>query len=264
MKNQSTLINVIRRPGGCGPALAALLLLVAAASTSSGQVLPPSSLPYGYSYQEWSAKWWQFALGQSTNHLESLGSPGICRGPASRVRFPGPITIGALMVSGPVTNHVIVPEGTPLFFSPFSVWQDNGNCPLSAFTTFTADQLAAFDEETWSLVTETSCTIDGVAVAGMEDPTNTIYHVVSPPFSYTTAEQDNMLAAAFGAAASCIPGDFTIYPAVADGVYVMVAPLSPGKHTIHIIGVVGPLSAPYAKNDVTWEITVTRDGEPQR
>jgi hypothetical protein len=59
MKNQFALTNVLPRPGRLGPPLAALMLLVAAALTSSAQVLPPSSLPYGYSYEEWSAKYWQ-------------------------------------------------------------------------------------------------------------------------------------------------------------------------------------------------------------
>jgi hypothetical protein len=163
-----------------------------------------------------------------------------------------------------VTNHIIVPAGTPLFFPVLNLWSDNGNCPLSAFTTFTADQLAAMNAGQWSAVTETSCTIDGVAVAGLDDPINTIYHVVSPPFSYTTAEHDNMLAGFFGA--SCIPGDFTIYPAMADGVYLMLAPLPPGKHTIHTVGVVGPVSAPFAKVDITSDIMVThgQDGDHDR
>jgi len=117
MKNQSTLTNVKHRPGRCGSALAALLLLGIAASSSSGQVLPPSSLPYGYSYQEWSAKFWQYDLGQSTNHLEALGDPGICSGPASRVRFLGPSHPGSSGGSAMVTNHITVPEGTPLFLS---------------------------------------------------------------------------------------------------------------------------------------------------
>src|ERR1035438_3695733 len=157
MKNQSKLMNVIRRPGRCGSALAALVLLVLAASSSSGQVLPPSSLPYGYSYQEWSAKWWQYVLGQSTNHLEALGDPGICSGPASRVRFPGPSMLGAGGLHT-VTNHIAVPEGTPLFFPVLDFWQDNGNCPLSAFTTFTADQLGGVYEAQWSAVTAATCT----------------------------------------------------------------------------------------------------------
>ena len=60
--------------------------------------------------------------------------------------------------------------------------------PYPRSRTFTADQLAALDAGQWSATTETTCTIDGVAVAGLDDPMNTVYHVVSPPFSYTTAE----------------------------------------------------------------------------
>jgi len=252
MKNQFTLTKITFWPG-LKSALAGLLLLGIAASASPAEVLPPSSLPYGYSYEEWSAKFWQWTLGQSTNHYESLGNPGICSGPASRVRFLGPSIVGgdAIHIE---TNHITIPAGTPLFFSIFSLWQDNGNCPLSAFTTFTGEQLAAFDEQSWSATTETSCTIDGIAVEGMEEPTNSVYHVISPPFTYTTAEKDNVLVAAFGA--TCIPGDFSIYPAVGDGVYLMLAPLKPGKHTIHTVAVVGPLSAPLAKSDKTIDITV--------
>jgi len=256
MKNNIALVNRIFATSRFGLVLAGLLVLAIARSSSAGpapEILPPSSLPYGYSYEEWSAKFWQWTLGQSTNHLESLGDPDICYGPASRVRFLGPSRIGGEAIHIE-TNHVTVPAETPLFFSVFALWQDNGNCPLTAFTTFTADQLAGFDEANWSAVTETTCTIDGVAVSGMDDPTNSVYNVISPPFSYTTADHDNILAGELGA--TCLPGDFTIYPAVAEGMYVILAPLSPGKHTIHAVAVVGPLSAPFALSDKTFEITV--------
>ena len=103
-------------------------------------------------------------------------------------------------------------------------------------------------------MTETTCTIDDIAVEGMAEPTNSVYNVVSTPFSYTTAEKDNILAGELGA--TCLPGDFTIYPAVAEGLYLMIAPLSPGKHTIHAVAVVGPPSAPYAKSDKTLILEV--------
>jgi len=54
-------------------------------------------------------------------------------------------------------------------------------------------------------------------------------------------------------------GGLTVYPAVAQGVYLMLAPLSPGKHTIHTEGVVGPVSAPFVKVDIASDITVPRD-----
>jgi hypothetical protein len=251
MKNQFLFTKIMR---GLKPALAGLMLLgIAVSSSAAPEILPPSSLPYGYSYEEWSAKYWQWTLGQSVNNLEPLGDPGVCTGQGSRVRFLGPSKIGGDAIHI-VTNHVTIPSGTPLFFPVFALWEDNGNCPLSAFTTFTAAQLAAFDQETWSAVTETTCIIDGIAVAGMDDPTNSVFNVVSPPFSYTTAENDNILAGELGA--TCLPGDFTIYPAVAEGLYVMLAPLSPGKHTIHAVAVVGPASAPYAVADKTIDITV--------
>ena len=85
--------------------------------------------------------------------------------------------------------------------------------------------------------------------------------VQSPPFSYTTAEEGNFLAGIQGE--PCIPGGMTVYPAVADGVYLMLSPLSPGKHTIHFVGVVGPDGA-YLTQDITYDITVTRDHEGDR
>jgi hypothetical protein len=43
---------------------------------------------------------------------------------------------------------------------------------------------------------------------------------------------------------------------VADGVYLMSAPLAPGRHTIHFTGIVGPADSPYVSQDITYQITV--------
>jgi len=181
------------------------MLLAAAVSPSSGQVLPPSSLPYGYSYEEWLAKWGHLVMGLDTNHVASLNDSGICSGPASRVRFP-------IWHYAPGTNYTTIDAGTPLFFPlVWYVW-DNTACPLSAFASYTADQLAALDEQYYSAVTAISCTIDGVAVDGLENPSNSVYHVISTPFSYTTAESGNIVVGLEGE--PCIPGGLTVYPAV--------------------------------------------------
>ncbi|HEY3914980.1 MAG TPA: hypothetical protein VGN61_10885 [Verrucomicrobiae bacterium] len=222
------------------------------------EIIPPSSFPYGLSYEEWSAKWWQWSLSLSTNDLQIVGVPDICTGAASSVRFLAGVYIpgaGGLSVEN---RKITISDQTPLFFPILSVWVDNSGCP--SFTSFTADELAAQAAGEWSAVTVTSCTIDGAAVPGLTNPTNSEYLVQAPPFSYTTAEKHNVLAGLYGA--PCIPGGLTIYPAVADGVYLMVAPLSRGKHTIHFVGIVGPASAPFVKDDVTYEITVERDAIP--
>jgi hypothetical protein len=250
MKHSFTLRQLIPRPGRFGSALAGLALLAMAASSSWGQVLPPSSLPYGLSYQEWSAKWWQFYYSQSTDNMSSLGSPDICAEPASRVVF-----LGGEPASTTKTNRVTILAGTPLFFSILAVETDNTACPTNSFTTNSADALTSEAIGEWEgAATVTTCTIDGVAVPGLDSPTNTIYNVVSAPFSYTTAEKNNVVAVATGD--PCLPGGLTVYPTVADGVYLMVAPLAPGRHTIHYIGVAGPLSAPFLVLDITYDITV--------
>lgn len=230
-------------------ALACSLFASFGASAGGVNILPPSSLPYGLSYEEWSAKWWQWSLSQATNKIEYGGSAGLCEGPASEVRFlaGGPYPAASV-------RRITVSDKVALFFPVLTVWVDNSGCP--AFTTLSADQLLAQAEGMWGSVTETSCTIDGELVAGMEDPTNSIYLVQSPPFSYTTAPKHNVLAGAYGE--SCIGGDTTIYPALSDGIFLMLAPLKPGKHTIHLVGIVGPATAPYVDVDVTYDITVLR------
>jgi hypothetical protein len=254
MKNQIKQTKVTSRLGRFGSAVAALLLLGLTASSALGQVLPPSSLPYGLSYQEWAAKWWQFFYSQSTDNMQPLGSPGICEGPARRVLF-----LNGAPASTTETKHTTIFPDTPLFLAILAFTADNTACPITDFTTNSAEVLAAEAVAGWTgAATLTTCTIDGVTVPGLANPTNTIYNVVSVPFSYTTAEKDNIVAVSEGE--PCLPGGLTVYPAVADGVYLMLSPLSPGRHTIHFVGVAGPLSSPFLKLDITYDIEVLRDG----
>jgi hypothetical protein len=225
------------------------MLVMAAPNSAVGQVLEPKSLPYGLSYEEWAAKWWQFFYGQSTNNMQPLGSPGICEGPASRVLF-----LNGSPTTTTETKQATIFADTPLFFAILAFTADNTACPITNFTTNSAEVLAVEAVSGWtSAATLITCTIDGVAVPGLENPTNTIYNVVSVPFSYTAAEKDNIVAVSEGE--PCLPGGLTVYPAVADGVYLMLSPLSPGKHKIHFVGEAGPGGA-FLKIDITYDITV--------
>jgi hypothetical protein len=251
MKNQYTLTNAIRRSAQFGLAVAGLMLLAITASAAPVEVRSPSAPSYGYSYAEWSAKWWQWSLGQNANHLELVGNPGICSGEGSAVRFlAGAAFLPETGGASAVTNKITIEPKTPLFLTIISAWDDNSACPT--FTSYTAAELMDTNAANWAYVSETTCTIDGVAVPGLSNPATTEYLTVSPAFSYTTATQDNMLAILFGD--SCVPGDLTIYPAVAQGVYLMIEPLPPGKHVIHTVGEVG--NPPFVIEDSTFDITV--------
>jgi hypothetical protein len=215
-----------------------------AAPSLSGQVLPPSSLPYGESYAGWSAAWWQWTLSQSTNQVDMVGGP-----PTGPVRF-----LAGAPGSDTETRTITLQKGTALFFPILSTYADNSACPVSAWTSNTVDQLQAEAAGNWSAVTETTCTIDGVAVGGLDDPQTTDYRVQATPFSYTTAETNGVLQGLYGE--PCIPGGTTIGPAMADGVYLMLAPLAVGNHTIQLVGIVGPASAPYLYLNLTYQVTV--------
>ena len=73
------------------------------------------------------------------------------------------------------------------------------------------------------------------------------YRVRSPVFSYTVTS-DNLTGALAGVHS----------PAVSDGYWLMLRPLSPGPHTIHVKGVSSP-SAGSFEAEVTYLLTVVEE-----
>jgi hypothetical protein len=259
MKNRLNVNVPIPRPGRYGLALAGLLLL-AAAPSSPGGILPPNSQPFGHTYSQWLAKWWQWSLafpadadpGSDTAPQESAQSGQVW----FLAGVHGSAQTGVISV---VTRHLTMPAGKAIFVPVLSTWTDNSACPT--YNDFTVPELEAQNAGAWSAVTETTCTIDGVPVSGLGDPQTTPFLVQSTVFSYTVASHDNLLAAAYGE--PCIPDGTSVSPAVALAVCLMLTPLPPGQHTIHFVGVVGPAATPFVEIDVTYNINVVggHDGD---
>jgi hypothetical protein len=257
MKNRSILLNHILPTSRWLPALAVCALLTATNapvladddSVSAPSVIPPvvENHPYGLTYAGWLAKWWQWSLAFPVSADPEYGTADISAGQSGDVWFlPAPLG------GGTGTRTGTVPAGTALFVPVLTFEADNTGCPT--YTTFTAAQLAGLVQGGWSAVTSTSCTIDGVAVAGMDNPTNSVYLVQTQPFSYTVAAYDNVLANYPGfVGETCIPDGTTVNPTVAEGMCVMIRPMSVGTHTIHI----GAAAPAYGLSyDVTFDITV--------
>jgi hypothetical protein len=128
-----------------------------------------------------------------------------------------------------------IPSGTFLFFPLLNAEFDNlGLGPNCTNGTFSAAQLktaaatAINDIKSGTM----SATIDGAAVSGLADA-NSTYRAPSPRFSYTLPS-DNV-----GQFFGCSFSTGTTPPplgATADGIYLMLAPLSPGVHQIHFGG----------------------------
>jgi hypothetical protein len=204
-------------------------------------VLPPNSHPYGRSYGEWADAWWQWVceipasmnpLGDTTGEFAGVGQSG-------RVWF----LAGSLWDVGQIVRHVEVPAGKALFFPiANSIWV---NTPAYGDPPWSDDQEAfarAVVADQVESVSHLACKIDGRTVCHI-----TAYRCQTPDDGefMVTLSDDNIF---FGVDAG------TYGPSVADGYYLMLAPLSPGRHTIHITA--GDDESVHV--DVTYHLTVGR------
>jgi hypothetical protein len=197
-------------------------------------VFPPQSRPYGQTYGDWSAEWWQWILSIPTPANPNLErTKNNCgEGQSGDVWFlPG--SFGAF-----IERTCRIPSGKALLLPlPNAIAGAGvGDClspgwgnpdPCGNWKALYAVAASLVDP-----VTKLRVTIDGVAVRDL----NT-FRFQSDKFTYTLPH-DNILAFLFGAA---IPAG-KYKPAVSDGYWLMLKPLAPGKHTIHIQTVNGGVS----------------------
>jgi hypothetical protein len=202
--------------------------------------LPPQSHPFGATYGEWAARWWQWAYKQpvSTNPLFDQTGAAIANGQSGKVWF----LAGVINVSGTADRTGTIPAGKALFFPILNFEADN-LCPPIVPPLDVAGLRAL---ATASLAGATlEADVDGRMI---QDPQQ--YHETSPVFSVTFP--NNNVFQFFGcnvpAGTYSLPDGF-----VDEGYYLMLAPLSAGQHTIHFHASVPAVSFTL---DITYHITV--------
>jgi hypothetical protein len=223
--------------------------------TAEGQitngVFASASSPYGKTYAQWSAGWWQWTYSLPTTASPIQDTAPISTGQSGPVWFLG----GTFGLGGDQTRvrSGSVPEGTALFVAIMEAWADNANCPADNYTTAQLRSLAANAQDPAFAM---SCTIDGQNTVDLNGAPPD-YRVQSPVFNYTVPGVHNYLYDLFGATRYLNPDGtpFAITGAVADGVYLMVAPLAPGAHTIHFSGSYPFPPVTYVQ-DITYNLTV--------
>ena len=194
---------------------AALVLLVAASAAWSGQdprILPPESLPYGKTYAEWSAEFWKWGLEYPVAGHPFLDDPSF----DFSARQSGQVWFWAAP-DGPLERIVTMPEGKAIFLTLRDVECSSLEAPpfFGATEQEQRDCAKFFADH----IVDLFCIIDGKPVKNLE-----AYRVSSPQFQFT-------------APSPWIFGDTGgAGTAVADGYYLMLAPLSKGTHTIHYGG----------------------------
>ena len=213
--------------------------------TGAPGVFPPESRPYGKSYGEWSGLSAKFVM-----ELPLAGNPGLDTNPIFDASYgqAGPVWfLGAPLATFERWSRI--PVGTALFFVVLNSECSSLEPPESGFHGNTEAERRACAKFWSDHIVNAFFVIDGAAVGNMGD-----YRFSSPQFE-------------FDAPTPWIFGDTGGQGfSVADGYYVMVAPLSAGEHMIHLGGVfrfaageLGPDPVDLTA-DVTYHLTVYSPG----
>jgi hypothetical protein len=231
----------------------ALGIILSASSTqadnrnSNPGIHPIGSKPYGLSYGEWSAKWWQWILSipaASNPNLDNTGTH-CAEGQSGHVWFLAGAFGGTFIRTCTIRTGVsiLLPILTTAFGAGLADclspgWGNAGPCDVPTL------RASAAAEEDNPQTLELS--VDGVLLQNLS-----AYRVQSPVFSYT-APSANVMGVLFKFP---VPAG-TYHPAVADGYWLMLTPLSPGLHVIRAIGV----ESNGFKVDVTYHLIVEHGG----
>ena len=185
-------------------------------------VFPVNSRPFGMTYGQWSAAWWQWATSLPADQHPLFDTADCSAGQSGHVWFLG----GTFVVSETATQDFVgvadrsctVPTGTALFFPILNAEASTAEGNGTTEAKLRASAQAAVDG-----TTSLQATIDGRPIENLAS-----YRVQSPLFTYGPVPDNNI----FQALGENVPAGTTSLSA-ADGYYVMLRPLSAGQHTIH-------------------------------
>jgi hypothetical protein len=216
--------------------LLALQTTPARAQNSNPGILPPNSNSHGASYGEWSARWytWAFQQPADTNPLLDTVGTFCAVGQTGNVWF-----LAGTNGPGTVNRTCRVPTGKALFFPIGNSFCAKSVDPADAGLTFPICQQAA--KQSFDSAINLQAEIDGTSVINLHQ-----YRVQSPEWSLMLP-----LNSIFGP-----PYNGTeLTHGAADGVYLMLPPLSPGTHVIHF-HVEFPPYGPSGQIDATYQLTI--------
>ncbi|MFO1417862.1 MAG: hypothetical protein U1E83_04265 [Methylotetracoccus sp.] len=203
---------------------------------------------FGRTYAEWTAKWWQWVLlgTESSNVLDDeTGALCASNQPKQKVWF-----LAGTRGKAGVQRQCTIPANRALLFPLVNImWTD---CPNSPDEDLTDAEVRAILAGVDDLDCQISATLDGVPIAAHELLTvrtqSTKFHSVLPK---------NGLGA--GDCTPKIPPGRTGRQ-LADGYWVMVPPLSPGKHVLAMHGARcdAKTGNPLFETGVSYELKILR------
>lgn len=204
--------------------------IVYARSNPNPGVLPPTSAVQGLTYGDWLAKWWQYALTLPEDQNPLAGTTG------ENCVFQRVGNVGLILADSTLHTPITceVPTGMMLYLEVLGA--ECSNLEEAPFYGGNEAELRACAQ---ALVPEDlEASIDDREVQNLPQ-----YITISPLFQFTEPEK-NILGVPAG----------TIGESVGSGAYLLLEPLSPGKHTIYLKGTYPTLG--YTA-DKTFDLTVS-------
>jgi hypothetical protein len=191
-------------------------------------IFSPCMSPYGLSYVEWVIKWWQrmFSISAENNPAnDDTGKNCACM-------QTGPVWfLAGTVVSSTIVRECNIPVGKAILFPIINTERSTTELPGAPDS-----HLVNAATNDINQVNHLDVVIDGVAIQDFPK-----YRVVTPPF-YVTIPTNNFM--------RLEPGRTRM---VSDGFWILLNPMSVGKHMIHFIG-----RDPNLQLDVTYNLVIRR------
>jgi hypothetical protein len=210
--------------GGLASVTMLVVAVVPAAAAANPGVVPSTGAYAGSTHGQWSEAWWRWAMSIAAAQSPLADTTGAQCG----VSQSGPVWFLAGTPGGQATRRCTIPAGKAILFpiinAEWSVAEANasgGGCFVPGVISGTSEQaLRACAAAQIDHVTAVEASVDGTSLRDLQQ-----YRVVSGLFSFNAVD-GNVFGVPTGTTSS-----------VSDGYWVLLAPLSPGLHTIHFSGV---------------------------
>jgi hypothetical protein len=174
-------------------------------------VFPVDSKPYGKSYADWSAIWWQWLLSIPKDKSPAGDSTGGNCGTNQQ----GPIWFLAGTFGGAAERTCTIPSGKAIMFSALNSECSYAEYPDEKTESDLLECAKTFQDQT----TSAQVTINGTAIENLDK-----FRIQSPLFNVTLPENN-----VFGISSGPTQ-------AVSDGLWVILKPLPVGEHKIGFKG----------------------------
>jgi hypothetical protein len=180
------------------------------ASYNGSELYAPDSKPFGITYAEWTAKWWEWVLSIAKTENPVVDDTGKnCANNQS-----GPVWFLAGTLKGPAERSCAIPADKAVLFPVINV-----EASVAEGDGTTEEALAARVKFEMDQITDMDVMINGTDVNELKQ-----YRIQSPPFNVTLCP-DNVLG---------LPAQTT--KMISEGYWLFLKPLEPGKYDLNSFG----------------------------